>query len=112
MIWLALAVLLIAQNLSFTLVSRARNSGSILWNGVASIFSNGIWIAGQATIIGIIFEALRSGDITKVVLLGAFYTTFTVIGSMVGQYIALNFIEKGNRRVGARGQKKPIVRAR
>lgn len=32
------------QNASFTLVSRARNSNSILFHTVASVLSNGIWL--------------------------------------------------------------------
>ena len=36
--------LTILQNASFTLVSRARNSNSILYHTIASVLSNGIWL--------------------------------------------------------------------
>ena len=37
-------LLVILQNASFTLVSRARNSKSILYHTIASLLSNGIWL--------------------------------------------------------------------
>lgn len=36
--------LVVLQNASFTLVSRARNSKSLLYHGIASVLSNGIWL--------------------------------------------------------------------
>lgn len=36
--------LVVLQNASFTLVSRARNSKSLWYHGIASVLSNGIWL--------------------------------------------------------------------
>ena len=36
--------LVILQNASFTLVSRARNSKSLLYHGISSVLSNGVWL--------------------------------------------------------------------
>jgi hypothetical protein len=36
--------LVVLQNASFTLVSRARNSNSLVYHTIASILSNGIWL--------------------------------------------------------------------
>lgn len=60
MTWILWGVLLIIQNMSFTLVSRARNSGSIKFHAVASVGSNGVWFASQA-IISVIADAWASG---------------------------------------------------
>jgi putative flippase GtrA len=36
--------MVVLQNASFTLVSRARNSNSYLYHALASVLSNGIWL--------------------------------------------------------------------
>ncbi len=97
------AVLLVIQNASFTLVSRARNSGSIKFHAIASVFSNGIWFASQTIIISIIANAFAKGDVPVIVMTGLFYTVFTVIGSITMHHISMKYIEAGKRAVGARG---------
>lgn len=94
--WFFWGILLLLQNASFTWVSRARNSGSVMYNGVASIFSNGIWMVGQAIIVVNIAEAKT--PLWQMVL---FYTTLCTIGSMGSQWILMKYIEKGKRKVGA-----------
>ena len=99
--WLWLAVFLILQNASFTFISRARNSGSYALHTFAAICSNGIWIASQFMLLSIIIETLKSGSVGERLWVGAFYTTFTVIGSVGMHWVSMNFIEKGKRKVGA-----------
>jgi len=99
--WLIWAVVLMTQNLSFTLVSRARNSGSIGWHAVAAVGSNGVWIISQFILIEGIVQAMKSSTLWPALTLGAFYTTFTVLGSVIGHYVSMRWIEKGRRRVGA-----------
>ena len=98
---IAWAGLLLIQNASFTLVSRARNSGSIQFHAVASIFSNGVWFASQIFVVGFIVDAFKSGNIPYLIFIALYYTVFTVIGSITMHYISMNYIEKGKRRVGA-----------
>jgi hypothetical protein len=97
----AWAVFLILQNASFTFVSRARNSGSYALHAVAAVASNGVWIASQFVSLGIIIDAIRNGSWPQAVGIGAFYTTFTVVGSVLMHYIGVTYIEKGKRKVGA-----------
>jgi len=92
---------LLTQNLSFTLVSRARNSGSYAWHAVAAVGSNGVWILSQFFLIESIVSAMKAATLWPAVGLGAFYTTFTVLGSLLGHYVAIRYIEKGRRKVGA-----------
>lgn len=74
----------ILQNASFTLVSRARNSKSILFHGFASVLSNGIWfiVVRQVT-----------QDNLNTVWLGITYTIAAVIGSIGMHYISMNYLE-------------------
>jgi hypothetical protein len=60
MTWLVWACLLLVQNASFTWVSRGRrNSSSLAYHGLASIFSNGIWF------IALMFAVDKIADARK-----------------------------------------------
>jgi hypothetical protein len=97
----AWAVFLLIQNASFTFVSRARNSGSYVLHACAAVCSNGIWIASQFVSLGLIIDTIKSGTWGDLLFVGAFYTTFTVAGSVFMHWFGVNFIEKGKRKVGA-----------
>ena len=74
----------ILQNASFTLVSRARNSDSILFHGLAAVLSNGIWF--------IVVNQVVKKD-ANTVLLGVTYTVAAVIGSILMHYISMKYFE-------------------
>ena len=76
--------LTILQNASFTLVSRARNSKSILYHTIASVLSNGIWLLVIRNVVNN-FENLT---------LMATYLLGSVIGSIGMHYIAMKYFEK------------------
>lgn len=98
MTWVAWALLLFAQNASFTWVSRARNSGSIGYHAVASVFSNGIWIVSMFIVV----DKLRSAEgLIAIVTVAAFYTLFTVAGAVSMHWFSMRYLESGKRRVGA-----------
>lgn len=99
--WAAWALLLVAQNFSFTFVSRARNSGSLKRHMIASIASNGIWFVSQLIVVST-FVNILSGHfgIGKAIFAGVFYTSFTLIGALSAHYFALKN-EKGKSSVGA-----------
>ena len=99
--WAFWAVILLIQNASFTLVSRARNSGSLPFHAWASVGSNGVWFLSQIVVVTKIAEAWRAHDWLLLAFTGAFYTLFTVIGSISMHYISMKYIEKGKRKVGA-----------
>lgn len=81
---ITLFLLTILQNASFTLTSRARNSGSLWYNGLASIASNGIWLL-------VIKKVVTNLDSTVLMLT---YLAGSVIGSLTMHYVAMRFIEK------------------
>lgn len=99
--YVAWAIFLILQNASFTFVSRARNSGSYTLHAIAAVASNGVWIASQFISLGILIDAIKNGSWLQAIGIGAFYTTFTVAGSVLMHWIGVTYIEKGKRKVGA-----------
>lgn len=76
--------LTILQNASFTLVSRARNSNSILYNAIASILSNGIWLL-------VLKNVITNFDKPSVMFA---YITGSIIGSTWMHYIVMKYFEK------------------
>lgn len=96
--WILWGVLLMVQNAAFTWVSRARNSGSIPYHALASVFSNGVWILSMFIVIDKLREASGIGVIAATAL---FYTVFTVCGSVAMHWFSMKYLEKGKRKVGA-----------
>jgi hypothetical protein len=93
------AVLLILQNAAFTWVSRARNSGSLGYHAIASVFSNGVFFACNLFLIRLVtLQGLHLADLLK---LGAIYVASTVTGSVLMHFVSMRFLEKGKRKVGA-----------
>jgi hypothetical protein len=76
--------LVILQNASFTLVSRARNSSSIAYHTFASVLSNGIWLL----VIRQVVLHLDNWILMVTYLVGA------VIGSISMHYVAMKYFEK------------------
>lgn len=79
------------QNASFTLVSRARNSGSIKFHAVAAVLSNGIWLL-------VIRQVVVNLD--KWWMMAA-YLVGSVLGSIAMHHISMKYLEKGKRKVGS-----------
>lgn len=92
-------LVLILQSAAFTWVSRARNSGSVTYHSVASVFSNGVWFISQLFLIG--FMAKPDMPLNQLVLYGAVYITGTTLGGTLMHIISLKWLERGKRKVGA-----------
>lgn len=97
--WLTWGAILVAQNASFTLVSRARNSGSLGYHALASVASNGIWILSMYFVVDQLHAA--KGHPLKMLAVGLFYTACTVAGATFMHWFAMRHIERGARKVGA-----------
>ena len=98
--WLLWAAVLFTQNISFTYVSRARSSGSLVRHLKASVFSNGIWIFSNMIMLGPMFNYLTGKHgIPAQVFSGLVYTIACVGGSIFAHYWALR-TEKGKDAVG------------
>jgi hypothetical protein len=90
--WLVWGVLLIAQNAAHTATSRARNSkGSkgLWYNGIASVFSNGVWFASQFFIVNMLVNVKDKPAAFATTLM--FYIVLTVLGSVGAQWLAQRF---------------------
>ena len=81
---LKMLLLVILQNASFTLVSRARNSNSISFHAVASVLSNGIWLL-------VIKNVVQNFDKPIMMIV---YIIGSVIGSVSMHYISMKYLEK------------------
>ena len=98
--WLLWAVVLFFQNISFTYVSRARNSGSLLRHVKAALFSNGIWIFSSMMMLGPLFAYLTGAHgLAAQAATGVLYTVSTVSGGIFAHFWALK-TEKGKNAVG------------
>ena len=98
--WLLWSLVLFFQNISFTYVSRARSSGSLLSHLKASIFSNGIWIFSNMLMLGPLFTYLTGKHGTTLqIASGLVYTVACVSGSLFAHYLAMK-TEKGKSAVG------------
>lgn len=86
------AALGFVQNIAFTFVSRGRNSGSLGYHLLASIFSNGIYAALLFTSIDMISQAKSNPGPFLLV-----YTLATMSGSIFAHWLALR-LEKGKAR--------------
>lgn len=99
--WILWAALLLLQNASFTWVSRARNSSSLGYHAIASVFSNGVFIVNQFVIINKFVEVKKSGDMVAFSAVVVFYIVFTTTASVGMHHLLMKYFERGARRVGA-----------
>lgn len=95
--WLIWGVLLVLQNASHTATSRSKNSKSLVYTGIASVFSNGIWFASQYFIVDKLIQVKDNAPLFITAL--AFYVVLTVIGSVVAQWYLMKFeVRRGIER--------------
>ena len=97
--WLFYAVFLFIQNYSFTFVSRARNSGSLIRHLKAAIFSNGVYMATFIFSFKIVDYVVGKYGFDMTLFTIAYYTLFTVAGSLFAHWQAMR-TEKGKDAVG------------
>lgn len=81
---LKLFVLVLLQNASFTLVSRARNSTSIYYHAGAAVLSNGFWLL-------VIRQVVLNIDSLAMQLT---YLVASVTGSVLMHFVAQKYLEK------------------
>jgi predicted permease len=81
----------VLQNASFTLVSRARNSGSVGFHAAAAVASNGVWLL-------VIRQVVTNLDSLSMMLA---YLAGSVTGSVLMHVVSMRWLETGKRKVGA-----------
>lgn len=100
--WFVWAIVLLIQAGSSTWASRARNTASLRYHGVAAIFSHGVWFISQVFMLDTVVGAARAGAWPLVIGTGLFYTTFSVLGSILGHWVSARYFERGKARIGTR----------
>lgn len=101
-LWLLWAALLLAQNYTFTYVSRARNGENLREHLKAALMSNGVWFLQQIVGVVQIVTFYRNGQYVALTFAGAWYTIWTVIGSLTAHYILVQK-KRGNTVFSVRG---------
>jgi uncharacterized membrane protein len=96
-----LAIAAFIQNAAFTAVSRSRNSADVCYHRRCAWASNGVWFTIQVGLFGILWQALTTGSILKIALVGVTYVLSTTEGSCFMMSRMLKR-EEGKRQVGAR----------
>lgn len=89
---LLIAVFAFLQNVSFTFVSRGRNSGSLTYHMIAAIFSNGMY----AALLFMSIDLLANAQARPMTFLTC-YTMATLGGSIFAHWLAMR-IERGKAR--------------
>ncbi len=107
-----LAIVSFIQNMAFTWTSRSRNSGDPAYHRYAAWSSNGIWFVTQVTLLSMIWEPIKNGDIGTLAIAGVIYVLCTAEGSVFMMRILLGHVhvpvlsnllrEKDKRSVGAK----------
>jgi len=92
--WMIWAFVLVAQQLSHGLSSRAKNRDNYAYNVLASVLSNGVWFCSNFFIVGSVLDVIKSGNVGLAVFTVSFYTFFAALGSVLAQWTAIRFIEK------------------
>jgi hypothetical protein len=100
MLYLIWAFLLILQNACFTLVSRARNSGSDWYHAFAAVGSNGVWLIAFYFTYDKVFLQIGEQGLLHALPAMLLYVVCTVIGSVFMGKFSRRFLEKGKRQVG------------
>jgi len=91
--WIIWILLLITQNFAFTMVSQARNSKSILYHAIASLFSNGIWFASQFMLIDLMIKIIEAESWYLLTVGGLVYILATMTGSLTSHWVLMKWIE-------------------
>jgi len=97
--WILWGTLLISQNASFVLVSRARNSNNLVYHAWSSLLSNAIWFMSNFILFGSFIEIMKNSDWVLAAEVGFFYTACTMSGSLGMHWIALRKLEPGIRHL-------------
>lgn len=99
--WAAWALLLAVTNGSGTLASRARNTPSYTYHGLAALFSHSCFFVAQVIGLDILVEVLQTRNWWLATRAFAVYALASTVGSITMHWLAMNYLEKGSRRVGS-----------
>lgn len=99
--WVIWAGLLAMFGISSTMVSRARNTNSYRYHGICAVFSHGTFFVAQLIGVDLMVEIINTHSTLLAVKGFVVYVASSTTGAIIAHWIAMRFLEKGNRRVGA-----------
>ncbi len=76
--------LVVLQNSAFTLVSRARQTKSLVYHATCAVASNGVWLL-------VMRQVVLNLDVWYLMVT---YLVASVIGSVLMHFISMNYLEK------------------
>lgn len=99
--WILWGLLLALTNGASTLTSRARNTPSYTYHGLAACANHAIWFCANVMFVGVAIDIGALSNWRLAAGAWLFYTVCSTIGSIGVHWVSINYFEKGNRRVGA-----------
>ena len=88
--WLViLAIASFLQNVTFSWVSRSRNSGDPAHHFRMAIMSNSVWLACSMLVMKHFWDAMESGEWRWMIAMGVVYTIATACGGTWGMIYSL-----------------------
>lgn len=94
--WILIPIL-IAQQFSYVLVSRARNSNSILYGTIGSVAANSTYFIGQILMVDQFMKILRESNMNHALVLGAIYITTMTLTASVSQWVCMRWFERNRK---------------
>ena len=91
--WILIPIL-IAQQFSYVLVSRARNSNSIMYGTIGSVAANSTYFIGQILMVDQFMKILREPNMNHALVLGAIYITIMTLTASVSQWVCMRGFER------------------
>jgi len=91
--WILIPIL-IAQQFSYVLVSRARNSNSIMYGTIGSVAANSTYFFGQILMVDQYMKILRESNMNHALVLGAIYITTMTLTASVSQWVCMRWFER------------------
>lgn len=92
--WILIPIL-IAQQFSYVLVSRARNSNSIMYGTIGSVVANITYFVGQILMVDQFMKIIRSADMSHALTLGLIYVVTMTLTASASQWVCMKWFEKG-----------------
>lgn len=94
--WVLIPIL-IAQQFSYVLVSRARNSNSILYGTIGSVAANSTYFVGQILMVDQFMKIIREANMNHALILGATYITTMTLTASVSQWVCMRWFERNGQ---------------
>lgn len=97
--WFLWAVSMVVTQFFGTITSRARNTPSVSYHGVAAFFNHGSWFVCQVYLVDVAVRTFHNtGEFVNAL---SFYTLISTGASIAAHIFSMKVLErKGNRRVG------------